>query len=193
RVPTRNSWTAGRARRTARPAAGHAGRAVRRARPAVQLFLVGTRPPPRALAADRAQRRHPAGTDPQRRPVTGNDTERAGRHASVTWYGQAGFRLAAGGSRVLIDPVLTDPADRRHRPPVPASDPADAALVLRPHDPAAHRALPFLRELCAVNPGARIVVPLPVVGVAAAGGIDRARLAGAVPGEELHDRDVTVH
>jgi L-ascorbate metabolism protein UlaG (beta-lactamase superfamily) len=31
------------------------------------------------------------------------------------------------------------------------------------------------------------------VEIAAAGGIDRARLAGAVPGEELHDRDVTVH
>jgi L-ascorbate metabolism protein UlaG (beta-lactamase superfamily) len=27
---------------------------------------------------------------------------------SVTWYGQAGFRLAAGDSRVLIDPFLTD-------------------------------------------------------------------------------------
>ena len=36
-------------------------------------------------------------------------------------------------------------------------------------------------------------MPLPVVQVAAGGGIDRARLAGAVPGEELHDRDVTVH
>ena len=28
--------------------------------------------------------------------------------ASVTWYGQAGFRLTAGDSRVLIDPFLTD-------------------------------------------------------------------------------------
>jgi D-aminopeptidase len=27
--------------------------------------------------------------------------ERAGRSASLTWYGQAGFRLAAGDSRVL--------------------------------------------------------------------------------------------
>ena len=28
--------------------------------------------------------------------------------ASVTWYGQAGFCLAAGDSRILIDPFLPD-------------------------------------------------------------------------------------
>ena len=27
----------------------------------------------------------------------------------VTWYGQAGFRLAAGDSRVLIDPARARP------------------------------------------------------------------------------------
>jgi len=125
--------------------------------------------------------------------VTGNFPERSGRLASVTWYGQAGFRLAAGDSQVLIDPFLTDRPDRRYRPPAAASDFADITLVLCTHEHADHLDLPFLREFCAVNPRARIVVPLPVAGIAAAGGIDRARLAGAVPGEELHDRDVTVH
>jgi L-ascorbate metabolism protein UlaG (beta-lactamase superfamily) len=65
--------------------------------------------------------------------------------------------------------------------------------VLCTHEHVDHLDLPFLHEFCAVNPAARIVVPLPVVEIAAAGGIDRARLAGAVPGEQLHDRDVTVH
>jgi L-ascorbate 6-phosphate lactonase len=125
--------------------------------------------------------------------VTGNDPERIGRRAEVTWYGQAGFHMAAGESRVLIDPFLTDRPDRRYRPPVTASDFADVTLVLCTHEHVDHLDLPFLREFCAVNPGARIMVPLPVVEVAAAGGIDRGRLAGAVPGEELHDRDVTVH
>ena len=120
-------------------------------------------------------------------------TERAGRSASLTWYGQAGFRLAAGDSRVLIDPFLTGRPDRRYRPPAAAADFADVTLVLCTHEHVDHLDLPFLREFCAVNSAAPIVVPLPVVEVAAAGGIDRARLAGAVPGEELHDRDVTVH
>jgi L-ascorbate metabolism protein UlaG (beta-lactamase superfamily) len=35
------------------------------------------------------------------------NSERAGPSASLTWYGQAGFRLAAGNSRVLVDPFLT--------------------------------------------------------------------------------------
>jgi len=119
--------------------------------------------------------------------------ERGSRRASVTWYGQSGFGLAAGDSRVLIDPFLTDRADRRYPPPATAADFADVTLVLCTHEHVDHLDLPFLRELCAVNPGARIVVPQPVVEIAAGGGIDRARLAGVVPGEELRDRDVTVH
>src|SRR5215472_18511135 len=98
------------------------------------------------------------------------DTERARRSVSVTWYGQAGFRLAAGDSRVLIDPFLSDRNDRTYRPPAAAADFADVTLVLCTHEHVDHLDLPFLRELCAVNPGARIVVPLPVVEIATAGG-----------------------
>jgi L-ascorbate 6-phosphate lactonase len=119
--------------------------------------------------------------------------ERAWRFASLTWYGQSGFRLAAGDSRVLIDPFLTDRADRRYRPPAAAPDFADITLVLCTHEHVDHMDLPFLREFCAVNPAATIVVPAPVVEIAAEGGVDPARLVGAVPGEELRDRDVTVH
>src|SRR2546429_1092622 len=125
--------------------------------------------------------------------MTDISAERAGRSVSLTWYGQAGFRLTAGDSRVLIDPFLTGRPDRRYEPPAAAADFADVTLVLCTHEHVDHLDLPFLHEFCAVNSAARIVVPLPVVEVAAAGGIDRARLAGAVPGEELHDRDVTVH
>src|SRR6266581_2130936 len=120
-------------------------------------------------------------------------TERAGPSASLTWYGQAGFRLAAGNSHVLIDPFLTGRPDRRYEPPAAAADFADVTLVLCTHEHVDHLDLPFLREFCAVNRAATIVVPAPVVEIAAAGGIDRARLTGAVPGVELRDRDVTVH
>ncbi len=125
--------------------------------------------------------------------MTDHYPERAGRLASVTWYGQAGFRLAARDSRVLVDPFLTDRADRRYRPPAAAPDFADVTLVLCTHEHVDHLDLPFLREFCAVNPAATIVVPEPVVQIAVDGGVDRNRLAGAVPGGELRDRDVTVH
>jgi L-ascorbate metabolism protein UlaG (beta-lactamase superfamily) len=120
-------------------------------------------------------------------------TERSLRSASVTWYGQAGFRIAAGDSRVLVDPFLSDHAARRYPPPAAAAEFPDITLVLATHEHADHLDLPFLREFCAVNAAARIVVPAPVVEIAVSGGLDRARLVGAVPGEDLTDADVTVH
>src|SRR5271166_295798 len=120
-------------------------------------------------------------------------SERPGRFASLTWYGQSGFRLAAGDSRVLIDPFLTDRSDRRYRPPATAADFSDITLVLCTHEHVDHLDPPFLREFCAVNPTATIVVPAPVVELAVGAGVDRSRLTGAAPGEELHDKDVTVH
>ncbi len=113
--------------------------------------------------------------------------------ATITWYGQSGFRLEAGDSQVLIDPFLSDRADRRYPPPASAAEFADVTLVLCTHEHVDHLDLPFLREFCAVNPNARIVVPAPVVEIAAGAGIDRARLIGAASGQEVHDRDVTVH
>src|ERR1035438_5798860 len=142
--------------------------------------------------------------------MTDHLAERPGPHVSVTWYGQAGFRLAAGGSRallhpvppppdlsvtwcgragfrlaagdsrVLIDPFLTDRADRRYPPPAVAADFPDITLVLCTHEHVDHMDLPFLRKFCAVNPSARIVLPAPVIEVAVSGGLDAERLVGAV-------------
>jgi L-ascorbate 6-phosphate lactonase len=112
---------------------------------------------------------------------------------SVTWYGQSGFRLAAGESRVLIDPFLSDRPDRRYPPPASAADFADVTLVLCTHEHVDHLDLPFLREFCAVNSAATIVVPAPVVEIAAAAGVDRDRLTGAAPGQDLSAGDVRVH
>src|ERR1700727_869277 len=122
-----------------------------------------------------------------------HSSERAGRSACVTWYGQSGFRLTAGEQHVLIDPFLSARSDRRYPPPATAADFADIPLLLCTHEHVDHLDLPFLREFCAVNSGARIIVPGPVIQIAVDGGLDRERLVGAVPGQELTEGDVTVN
>jgi L-ascorbate metabolism protein UlaG (beta-lactamase superfamily) len=112
---------------------------------------------------------------------------------TLTWYGQSGFRLEAGDSRMLIDPFLTDRPDRSYRPPATAADFPDVPLVLCTHEHVDHLDLPFLRELCAVNPDVTIVVPEPVTDIAVAAEIDPARLVPARPGEKLQHGDVVVH
>lgn len=120
-------------------------------------------------------------------------SERSARLASVTWYGQSGFRLAAGDRRLLIDPFLSERPDRRYPPPASAGQFADITLVLSTHEHADHLDLRFLREFTAANSVARIVVPAPVVAVAAASGLDPARLVGAAPGQVLTEAGVMVH
>jgi len=125
--------------------------------------------------------------------MTSDQSERPIRFAAVTWYGQAGFRLAAGETRVLIDPFLSHRPERHYTPPASAADFADITLVLCTHEHVDHLDLPFLREFCAVNAGAPIVVPVPIAGIAADGGVDPARLVGAVAGETLRVAGVMVH
>jgi L-ascorbate metabolism protein UlaG (beta-lactamase superfamily) len=119
--------------------------------------------------------------------------ERTVAHVAVTWYGQSGFRLSDGEHRILIDPFLSERAERNFPPPAAAAQFADITLLLSTHEHVDHLDLPFLREFCTVNTGAPIVVPEPVVPIAAGAGVDPARLVGAVPGRELTERGVTVH
>ena len=120
-------------------------------------------------------------------------SERKVRAVSLTWYGQSGFRLAAGESVILIDPFLTDRPDRRYPPPATAADFADVTLVLCTHEHVDHMDLPFLREFAQANKTARIVLPAPVVAMAASGGLDPERLVSATPGEVLAEQGITVH
>jgi L-ascorbate 6-phosphate lactonase len=120
--------------------------------------------------------------------VTASETGRL----TLTWYGQAGFRLDGGQSRLLVDPFLSERDDRTYPPVATADDFTDITLVLCTHEHIDHLDLKFLPRFCAVNGEAKIVVPAPVVDIAAEGGIQRDRLIGAVQGQELKDRDVTV-
>jgi L-ascorbate metabolism protein UlaG (beta-lactamase superfamily) len=93
----------------------------------------------------------------------------------------------------LIDPFMSDLDERTYEPPpAVAAEFADITLVLSTHEHVDHLDVPFLREFCAVNARAPIVVPAPVVQIAAEAGLDRARLIGTAPGEELTEGGVTV-
>lgn len=120
-------------------------------------------------------------------------SERHGRSLTLTWYGQAGFRLEGGDSRVLVDPYMSERDNRCYPPTATAGDFGDITLALCTHEHIDHMDLGFLPKFAAVNATARIVVPAPVLDKAARGGLDQRRLVGAVPGEEFTDRDATVH
>ncbi len=119
-------------------------------------------------------------------------TERPVRCLTLTWYGQSGFRIEGGDSRVLIDPFLSEHDGRRYPPPASAADFADITLVLCTHEHIDHLDMGFLPEFAAVNKIAKIVVPAPVADIAADGGLDRERLVTAVLGAVIRDRDVTI-
>jgi L-ascorbate 6-phosphate lactonase len=119
--------------------------------------------------------------------------ERPMRCVTLTWYGQAGFRIAGEQGRVLIDPYLSARDNRRYPPVATADEFADITLVLTTHEHIDHLDLGFLTEFVKVNDQARIVVPAPALDLAVRGGLSRDRLIGAVPDQVLHDRDVTVH
>ena len=116
-----------------------------------------------------------------------------GRRLTLTWYGQAGFRLDGGQSSVLVDPFFAERDDRRYAPTARAEDLTGITLVLCTHEHIDHLDLAFLPGFAEVNDQAKIVVPAPVVDVAVDGGVAPDRLIGAVPGEQVKDRDVTVH
>jgi L-ascorbate 6-phosphate lactonase len=111
----------------------------------------------------------------------------------LTWIGQAGFLLRTPATRLALDPFLSDHSGRRFPAPVGVGDLAGTELVLASHEHLDHLDAPALAGLLAHDDRARVVVPAPVVPVAAAAGLPPDRLVGAVPGRPLTAGDVTVH
>ena len=83
--------------------------------------------------------------------------------ASLTWLGQAGFRIEIDGRSLLVDPWLSPHEDRAIPiPPLPlAVEGVDWLLVT--HEHLDHLDLPLLPELLAASPDVRVVLPEPVV------------------------------
>jgi L-ascorbate 6-phosphate lactonase len=111
----------------------------------------------------------------------------------LTWIGQAGFLLRTPGTRLALDPFLSDHPDRRFPSPVGPGDLAGTELVLATHQHLDHLDAPALRALLELDDRARVVVPAPAVPDAAEAGLPPGRLVGARPGEPIAAGDVTVH
>jgi L-ascorbate metabolism protein UlaG (beta-lactamase superfamily) len=111
----------------------------------------------------------------------------------LTWIGQAGFLLRTPGTRLAVDPFLSDHPDRRFPAPVGVGDLAGTELVLATHQHLDHLDAPALRALLERDDQARVVLPAPAVPDAAEAGLPPGRLVGARPGEPVTAGDVTVH
>jgi L-ascorbate metabolism protein UlaG (beta-lactamase superfamily) len=93
----------------------------------------------------------------------------------LTWLGQAGFSIAIGRTRVLVDPFMSEHEARLFPPPSLDALGSDVDWVLITHEHLDHLDLAFLPRLIDRHPGARFVLPAPIAD----------RVDGIIPGEQL--------
>jgi L-ascorbate 6-phosphate lactonase len=111
---------------------------------------------------------------------------------TLTWLGQAGFRIDLEGRSLLVDPWVS-PHELRAIPIPPtslATEGIDWLLVT--HEHVDHLDLPLLQELSAASPDVGIVLPEPIVPLL--GEAVRAdRIRGVRPGDVVDLDGLTVH
>jgi L-ascorbate metabolism protein UlaG (beta-lactamase superfamily) len=98
---------------------------------------------------------------------------------ALWWLGQAGFAVRIADLLVLLDPFLSPRAERQVPPPFPAAAAGAVDAVLCSHEHWDHLDAPALAAIAHASPGARFVVPAPLVGEVAALGIAPGRILGA--------------
>lgn len=103
----------------------------------------------------------------------------------VQWLGQAGFALRGQRDLVLVDPFLSERPDRLAPPVDVPGNFTGLTAVLATHEHADHLDLRTWPALSVASPEARFVVPAPLVDRVAASGIDRSRVVGARPAEDI--------
>jgi L-ascorbate metabolism protein UlaG (beta-lactamase superfamily) len=120
------------------------------------------------------------------------------------WLGQAGFLVAAGSLRLLIDPYLSDslaikykgkprPHIRMTPPPVDPAALRDIDLVLATQGHGDHLDPGTLAPLAAANPGCRFVVPGSCAALAIERGVPRGRLVEAEAFRDLDIDGLVIH
>src|SRR6266851_10099236 len=92
---------------------------------------------------------------------------------ALWWLGQAGFAVRAGGLVMLLDPFLAPMAERASPPAFNPDDAVGVDVVTCSHEHYDHLDLASLPAIARASPGARFVVPRPLVDAVAAAGVPR--------------------
>jgi L-ascorbate metabolism protein UlaG (beta-lactamase superfamily) len=80
----------------------------------------------------------------------------------LTWLGQAGFLIEAGGARLLVDPFFSEHEGRRYPPPPIGVYGAGIDRVLVSHEHIDHLDRPSLPGIAERSPGVSVIAPAPL-------------------------------
>jgi L-ascorbate 6-phosphate lactonase len=112
---------------------------------------------------------------------------------ALWWLGQSGYMIRAAGATLLVDPFLSERDDRLTPPAFRPEDAAGIDVIACTHDHIDHLDAPSIPGLAAASPGARFVVPAPIVPQVTALDIDPERVIGVQPGTPVQVAGVTLH
>jgi L-ascorbate metabolism protein UlaG (beta-lactamase superfamily) len=102
--------------------------------------------------------------------------------SSLTWLGQASFRIDLDGLRVLIDPYFGEHPSRLYPPGNAETAARDLDVILVTHEHIDHYDPAFLQRAARLSPGVRVVLPTPLLDDAQRLGLNA---VGVQPGDEL--------
>jgi L-ascorbate 6-phosphate lactonase len=112
---------------------------------------------------------------------------------ALWWLGQAGFLYRGSGVTALIDPFLSPHEGRRFETMLPPEDATGVDAILCTHEHIDHFDAVSIPALAAASPGARIVVPRPIVSMVTDLGVAEDRVIGTQPGEKVEIEGVWIH
>jgi L-ascorbate 6-phosphate lactonase len=121
-----------------------------------------------------------------------HDVPIGARAVGLSWLGQAGFVLRAGGTTALIDPFLSPWEGRRYESGLPPARAEGVQLVLCTHEHIDHFDAASVPAIASASPGAVFVVPTPIVDMVTEVGVAPERVLGVQPRDDVEISGVRI-